>query len=480
MSEYRNNRRGRVNRQTAPKRTRPRQEKSRIRFTYLLAGIIIVYLVAQFVMFMQRDTTNYIVAKQGDIVETFSTKGVVIRSEQLVTAHEDGIVQYYYPGGKELQKNTLVCTLLDDYYGEILDERINEIYAQIQDVDTGEYEDAFESLDEDIASSIASYLRSRSTNNYDALYNLQGDLQSAVSKRKDMYSLMSNTKVTALLQQQGVYSQEQNKVISNMYLQEGGVIDYSYDKYEGWNVDQIGPDFIENYDSHYNYFEINMQKVEQGTPLYRLVSSQVWYIVMYLDESQAEYFSGEEHISFIYNSSQKLSGYVDTLEEYDPEGGTYKLVIKMTTRVQDFMTDRIADIVFTKNSHSGIKISDSCLVEQDCYVLPKDYVAESNGYTGVLAISGEEVRFVNLDILLTDDGLSYFMLPPDLLPGTLIQKPNSSDRMTVGQTSTVSGVYVVNGGYEEFKIVSISYRSQGYAIVEGIEMYDRVKVGVSK
>ena len=207
---------------------------------------------------------------------------------------------------------------------------------------------------------------------------------------------------------------------------------------------------------------------------------RVWYIVMYLDESQAEYFSGEEHISFIYNSSQKLSGYVDTLEEYDPEGGTYKLVIKMTTRVQDFMTDRIADIVFTKNSHSGIKISDSCLVEQDCYVLPKDYVAESNGYTGVLAISGEEVRFVNLDILLTDDGLSYFMLPPDLLPGTLIQKPNSSDRMTVGQTSTVSGVYVVNGGYEEFKIVSISYRSQGYAIVEGIEMYDRVKVGVSK
>ena len=62
----------------------------------------------------------------------------------------------------------------------------------------------------------------------------------------------------------------------------------------------------------------------------------------------------------------------------------------------------------------------------------------------------------------------------------MIQKPNSSDRMSLGQTSSVSGVYVVNGGYEEFKIVSIVYRSQGYAIVEGIQMYDRVKVGVSK
>ena len=478
MSQYRNDRSGRD-------RSRPvRRERRRVPFTYLFAGVIMIYLIAQFVIFLRRDTNNYIVAKQGDIVETFSTQGVVIRSEQLVTAHEDGIVQYYYPGGKELMKNTLVCTLLDDYYGEILDEKINEIYEQIQDVDTGEYEDAFESLDEDIASSIASYLRSRSTNNYDALYNLQGDLTSAVSKRKDMYSLMSNTKVTALLQQQGVYSQEQNRVISNLYLQEGGVIDYSYDKYEGWNVDQIGPDFIQNYDSHYNYFEINMQKVTAGTTLYRLVSSQVWYIVIYLDETQAEYFSGETNISFIYNSSQKMSGYIDTLEEYDAEGGIYKLVIKLTSRVQDFMNDRIVDLVFTKNSHSGIKISDSCLVEQDCYVLPKEYIAESqtqNGtVSGVLALSGEDYRFVTLDILLTDKGLSYFMLPEGLSPGTMIQKPNSSDRMTIGQTSTVSGVYVVNGGYEEFKIVSITYRSQGYAIVEGIQMYDRVKVGVSK
>ena len=479
MSEYRNQR-TRSRRSSREPVQRTQRTRKRLPYTYLLIGFILIYIVAQFVIFMNRDTTNYVVAKQGDIVETFSTQGVVIRSEQLVTAHEDGIVQYYYPGGKELMKDTLVCTLLDDYYGNILDEKIDELYEQIQDVDTGEYEDAFDSLDEDIAASIASFLRSRQPNNYDALYNLQGDLQSAVSKRKDMYSLMSNTKVTALLQQQGIYTQEQNKVISNMYLQEGGVIDYSYDKYEGWNVDQVGPDFIQNYDSHYNYFEINMQKVSAGTTLYRLVSSQVWYIVIYLDSTQAEYFSGESTISFIYNSSQKLNGYVDTLEVYDEDSGTYKLVIKLTTRVQDFMNDRIADLVFTKNSHSGLKISESCLVEQDCYVLPQEYIAESNDLTGVLAVNGDDIRFAALDILLTDKGLSYFLLPEYLSPGTMIQKPNSSDRMSLGQTSSVSGVYVVNGGYEEFKIVSIVYRSQGYAIVEGIQMYDRVKVGVSK
>ena len=439
-----------------------------------------VYLIAQLIIFIRRDTNNYIVAKQGEIVETFSTQGVVIRSEQLVNAHEDGIVQYYFPGGKELMKNTLVCTLLDDYYGGILEEKINELYAEIQDVDSGEYADAFKSLDEDISSSIASFLRSRSTNHYSALYDLQGDLQNAVSKRKDMYSLMSNTKVASLLQQQGIYINEQNKVISNLYLPEGGVIDYSYDRYEGWNTDQIGPDFIDNYDSHYNYFEINLQKVTAGTTLYRLVSSPVWYIVLYLDETQAEYFSGESNISFIYNSSQKLSGYIDTLELYDEESGTYKLVIKMTTRVQDFMNDRIVDLIFTKNSHSGIKISESCLVDQDAYILPSDYVAEVDGQRGVLAVYGEEIRFVSLDILLEEKAMCYFLMPENLAAGTVIQKPNSSDRMSVGQTANVSGVYVVNGGYEDFKIVSVDYRSQGYAIVRGVEMYDRIKVGVSE
>jgi len=48
--------------------------------------------------------------------------------------------------------------------------------------------------------------------------------------------------------------------------------------------------------------------------------------------------------------------------------------------------------------------------------------------------------------------------------------------MTQGSTESVNGVYVVNGGYEQFVIVTIEYQAQGYAIVKGIKMYDRVKI----
>ena len=195
-------------RQTSHTRTATKkavEKKSRVSFTYCIAIIVLVYLFAQLFIFFNRDTTNYVVAKQGEIVETFSAQGVIIRDEQLVKATSNGIVQYYYPGGKELQKNAKVCTLLDDYYGDLLEEKIDEIYQQIREADSGEYAEAFGSLDTSISSSIAAYLRNKTSNSYADIYLLEDDLRDAVSKRKDMYSLMSSTKVTSLLAQQGIY-----------------------------------------------------------------------------------------------------------------------------------------------------------------------------------------------------------------------------------------------------------------------------------
>ena len=104
----------------AKKRTKRSGGRQSVFFTYLIVIMVVVYLAAQFVIFINKDTTNYIIARQGEIVDSFSAQGVIVREEQLVKATTSGIVQYYYPGGKELQKGTLVCSLLDDYYVDIL------------------------------------------------------------------------------------------------------------------------------------------------------------------------------------------------------------------------------------------------------------------------------------------------------------------------------------------------------------------------
>ncbi len=454
------------------------RSNSLFRFTYLIVIAVVIYLIAQFILFTSRDTTNYIVAKQGEIVETFSAKGVIVRDEQLVRATSTGIVQYYYPAGKELQKGTLVATLLNDYYGDILQERINEIYAQIGDIDNDEYEEAFQTLDDNLTSSIAQYLRSKSVNDYRALYNLQTVVQDAVSSRKDMYSLMSNTRIGLLLSEQGIYENEQNAVIKNLYMSTGGIIDYSYDGYEGWTVQQIGSDFLANYRSNYSYFEQNLQSVDVGTPIYRLVSSPVWRIVIFIDGEAAAYFEDVDTVDFIYNTSEKLSGSIESIEKISRN--EYKLVMKVITKMQDFMTDRTANLVFTKNSHSGIKISESCLVEREYYTVPRGYVTSSGDQDGLLVVNGESVSFVPIRVATVRDNKVYFELPSGLNVGQLVQKPEGTETVPVGAAETVYGVYVVNGGYEEFKIIKVTYQAQGYAIVEGINLYDRVKVNSGK
>ena len=218
-----------------------------------------------------------------------------------------------------------------------------------------------------------------------------------------------------------------------------------------------------------------MQQIEADTSLYRLISSPVWNIVIFVDEEQAQYFSGESSLSFVYNSTETLQGEIESLEQVGDN--QYKIVLSINTRVQEFMNDRIANLVFTKNSHSGIKISESCLVQQDYYTIPSSYVVSSGNAKGVLVVGSDgNAAFNEVNIVYSDEEKAYIELPEGLLPGVTIQAENSTDTTTIQQTETLSGVNVVNGGYEQFEVVQVEYQAQGYAIVSGIELYDRIKI----
>lgn len=484
MSEYRggNNRNVRrtpasATRSNASANTRVNNNarRSQAIITFLVVLAVFIYLLGQFMNLLNRDSTNYIVAQNGEIVDSFSAQGVIVRDEMLVRASTSGIVEYYYPAGKELKAGTLVCALHDNAYGEILQSKIDEIYEQIADMDdAAQYNEAFESLDTNIAQSVSQYLRAKSTTNYASLYLLRSDLMDAVGERKDMYSLVNNTRVSSLLAEQKIYLDEQSSIISNLYLSSGGLLDFSYDGYEGWTTDQINSDFLQNYDGYYSYFQINMQTVKAGDPLYRLVYSPQWSVVLYLTEEEASFFNGMDTVSFIYNSSDKLTGRVATLDQtgYDE----YKLVLKLTERVQDFMHDRIATIVFNKNSHTGIKISDSCLVSREYFVIPKKYLMQSGDDYGYVVVGNNGSYFQKITIVSTDDDWIYYSLPEGAPTTVTIQMQSTLDTMLTGATGSLYGVYVVNGANEQFESVTVLYQAQGYSIVEGINLYDRIKI----
>ena len=188
----------------------PKKKHRRIRLTSVVAVFIFIYIAAQFILFLNDEKFSYVVAKNGEIEQSFTVDGVITRSEQLFRSGTDGVVEYYYPGRQTLPKSTLVCSIQDDYYGDLLEEKIEDIYREMDGVkDSKEYLEEFKQADLDIASTVAQYLRGKDDRNFARLYDVKDSLETAVARRKDLYALLQNKRINALQREQGVFQAQQ-------------------------------------------------------------------------------------------------------------------------------------------------------------------------------------------------------------------------------------------------------------------------------
>ena len=71
---------------------------------------------------------------------------------------------------------------------------------------------------------------------------------------------------------------------------------------------------------------------------------------------------------------------------------------------------------------------------------------------------------------ITEDG-EICISRDDIKEGTVIVRPDSDDRFTVGKTKSLRGVYNINKGYAVFKKVRILCENDEYYIVREGEDY---------
>ena len=446
-----------------------------IRFTILIAVIVLIYILPRMISFLTTDTMNYVIAKQGAIEQTTTMQGVVTREEQLFTSVSSGVVEYYYPGSKTLSKNTVVCTIRDtSYYGDILDQKLDDVYAEISSVDDNEYASAFAEVESSSYEQIMSYLRMKDNSAYHSVYTLKDSLQSNVQRRQDLFALFSGSQVQKLLEEQAVYQNVVDESSENLWISEAGIIAYSYDGYEGWDASLIDEHYADSYDAQYEYLDINMTQVRPGDPLYRLVTSQNWYITLFVSEEFALKLNGVSSIPFTIHGEDELKGYIYSLQENGHD--SYKLVLQVRSHVQDYLDARIVDITINDGSYKGIKLPQNCLVQEQFYRIPLSCVFLSGEHEGVMKRTEEGDHFVIVDFEWKSDEYAYFTLPVELAVGDTLLIQESEDVAVLGEIEDSYGVYVVNGGSKEYQHVELSYQEDGYAIVNGIDAYDHVLI----
>lgn len=451
------------------------KQRQGVRFTVFIVIIVLLYTIPRMVSFLMTESVNYVIAKPGSIQETTSMQGVITREEYLYDSVSAGVVEYYYPGTKALSKNTVVCTIRDtSYYGEILDQKLEDVYSEISKVNNNEYASAFAEMEEEVNEQIVSYMRVKDNSIYGSVYALKDSLQSNVQRRQDLYSLFSGSQVQKLLEEQGIYQQVVDESSDNLWISEAGIIAYSYDGYEGWDWSMIEENYMETYDSSYQYLDINMSQVKQGEPLYRLVTSQNWYITMFISEEYALSLNEVSSISFSCDGSEPLRGYIYALEEAGED--SYKLVLEVRSRVHEFLDKRIVTLTMDEGTYEGIKVPDACLIQEAFHEVPLSCVFMSNKEDGLMVRSDKGDVFMDINFEWKTETHAYFALPETLNVGAILLQQNAEETVVLGSNAFYDGVYVINAGSQDYQHIEILHQENGYSIITGIEAYDHVMI----
>ena len=232
------------------------------------------------------------------------------------------------------------------------------------------------------------------------------------------------------------------------------------------------------------------QSVKTGSPLFKVVKSNLWYLTAYVpSEAATEWKAGSRKvmITTVGEEEVKINVVIDSVEQLDNKA---KVVFKSSESLEKIINVRTLDFKIEDEIYEGLKVPNNAIVEKTLLKIPAECIWESNGEKGVLKVSGEETKFVSLIIAKeeeanpeTGEGAFAYILQDfqTLKLGDVLIKGTgeSSENYTISEVETASGVYVVNSSVADFRVVNIIASNSEYSNVEagslyGLKVYDNI------
>lgn len=143
------------------------------------------------------------------------------------------------------------------------------------------------------------------------------------------------------------------------------------DGYEGITADQLTSDLF----SKKNYQITNLQKerkVSSGDPVYKLITSETWSVVIPLSTDQIVSLAEKKtiRVKFLKDDATQTG----LLTIVTGEDGNYYGKITFSRGMIRYSGDRFLNIELVTNTQTGLKIPLSSIVKKNFYVIPKEYL----------------------------------------------------------------------------------------------------------
>ena len=462
--------------------------------TIVLFAIILIYMVKYTVDFVSGSSTiNIDTVDYGTIDIPNSFNGIVVRDEYVVTASKTGQPSFNYAEGDKIKKNAAVCTISESESSKSAEDKLqtideNIIETQKNKIDISKYKDEINSVENSIAASVASAQTRITLGNYNDVYTMRSAVQTQMDIRTDIWISENSESSDSMAAERETYASQLANSLESLSAPESGILVLSSDG----NEEKFTPDILANItekDINASYDIKYMSKtttIDAGSPAFKIVRSNTWYICAYIENSIAS--------DWQEGDSKTIRGVVDKSEisvDFQiasmtaGDSKTY-VVFKTDKNIQDFLNVRTLEFYITDSSYQGLKIPNTAIIEKTFLKIPSGCVSESlNGTSVVKRVNGKD-ELVKVEIESSDDEFSYIRQDFDTLKiGDIILNGTGETAVeyTISEVSTQVGVLTANGAYAEFAGITVLGQNSQYTIADpsssSLKAYDKIVVNAS-
>jgi hypothetical protein len=424
--------------------------------------ILFLYIAINVYIYLTKEQLSIYEVHEGSTAIDNRITALVLREEQVITSSKAGYVSYYQKEGARVAKNSVVYSLDDS--GRMIDVlATGDVPITMSEKNTAE-----------LLHTIKAFRSSFRDEKFEQVYEFKEDAQGTVL---DILNTTMLTNEQILMEETGgTYSYDM--VRSPL----SGIVSYYTDGYEAVAPEMVDTKMFQTED----YVRTSLRTtniIDVNTPIYKLVTSEEWKLVLSLDEEQYDKLKDKEKVHFtVLEDDFEMTGAL-TVSKKESD---YYAVITLHNYLSNYLEERYLEVELDFDTAEGLKIPLTSIIEKDFYLVPLEYFSMGADSTdnGLIVETYDEksgeakYTFKPTDIYYQDDAYGY--VDTDLFPaGTYIHSSTNSERYTLGPTNKLIGVYNVNLGYAVFKRVEIIHQNEEYAIIRkdtrnGLSAYDQI------
>ena len=419
----------------------------------LVFGAVFFYMVVSVILYLTTEHISTYQVTAGPLAKNQTYIGLAIRNEEIVSSNTGGYITYYARDNSRIKDNGIVYGIGEEQNVEssvvITDQVLNTLRGDMSSFSSG-----FD------------------TNEFNDIYRFKYEIEGKLLQNSGV--VLPNQSVTT-----------DNITVGNQTIctsVANGLILYSMDGYEDFDTSTISNSTFNSKNYHLKTLKTK-ERVEAGTPIYRIITDESWSVFIPLTDKQVIQLADRNSIRVKFlkdNVTQSANIVIHTSSD-----GSYFGELKFTSGVIRYSSDRFIELELVTNTATGLKIPVSSIVNKQFYTIPTHYGTKGGDSDDVGFLiqrksddSNQSAVFVHLTIYEEKDGL-YYVDPNDVEAGDIIIQAESKERYVIEETDSLEGVYCINKGYAVFRKVVMIDKNDEYCIVEtqtpyGLSQFDHI------